>query len=498
VTNLIQMQEEIARAVANNLELRLTAVAVASQSERRSSSAQAYATYLVARHHQQQRTKQDNERAIELYRQAINLDPRFALAQVGLAYAYLNQRYFNDRPIADIARDATPLLEQAAREAPRLADVYVVRGALETELLQHDAALRDLHHAESLNPNSREAASELGFYYLVNGQPRDALRYYSHAADLDPLDYNLAAKRCTAFADLGQYAGAAAACDRSRNLNPQAVLPYSVSSDLEEARGRLVEALRWNSVTLARSADTQEVYSQRGQQLLSLGLPERARESYDTAVIATGNANANEWLGWVGLVTAYADGGLQALHQRIASQRLADSSDPDVLFVLADAELLAGEPQAARGFADRALASPDLSPDDLASPWLARTGSAYLLIAAAAHQATGDAAGAEQHLAVLSALLDRLTAAGMRRHGVYALQAQVAALRGDGDGAMRALQRAADQGWRDVWLAEREPYFASLRQRADFRALLQRVRANNEADVRALAPEATATPLPRS
>jgi TolB-like protein/Tfp pilus assembly protein PilF len=497
-TNLIEMQEEVARAVANNLELRLTAVAIASQSERRSTNAQAYTTYLVARHHQQQRTKQDNERAIELYRQAINLDPGFALAKVGLAYAYLNQRYFNDRPIAEIARDATPLLERAAQQAPRLADLYVVRGALETELLQHDAALRDLHHAESLNPNSREAASELGFYYLVNGQPRDALRYYSHAADLDPLDYNLAAQRCTALADLGQYDGATAACDRSRSLDPQAVWAYSVSSDMEEARGRLVEALRWNSAALARSADSQDVYAQRGRWLLSLGLPGRARESYDTAVVATGNASASPSLSWVGLVTAYAGGGLEALQQRIASQRLADTSDPEVLFELADVELLAGAPQAARAFVDRALASPDLRPDDLASPWLARTGRAYLLIAAAAHRATGDAVGAARDLSVLSALLDRLMEAGMRRHGVYELQAQVAALRGDGDGAMLALRRAADQGWREAWLAEREPYFASLRSRADYRALLQRVRADNETDARALAPEATATPVPKS
>jgi len=497
-TNVIQVQEEVARAVANNLELRLTGVAIASMSERRSSSAQAYATYLVARHHQQQRTKQDNERAMELYREAINLDPRFALAQVGLAYAYLNQRYFNDRPIADIARDATPLLERAAQEAPRLADLYVVRGALETELLQHDAALRDLHHAEALNANSREAASELGFYYLVNGQPRDALRYYSHAADLDPLDYNLAAQRCTALADLGQYDGAAAACARSRGLNPQSAWPLSVSSDLEEARGQLVEALRWNSAALARSADAQDVYAQRGRLLLSLGLPERARESYDTAVVATGNTDVSPWLSSLGLITAYAAGGLESLHQRIAAQRLADASDPGVLFELASAELLAGEPQAAREFADRALASPELKPDDLASPWLARTGRAYLLIAAAAHQATGDAAGAAQQLAALTALLDRLAAAGMRRHGVYELQAQVAALRGDAEGAMRALQRAADQGWREVWLAEREPYFTNLRPRADFRALLQRVRADNEADVRALAPEAAATPPPKS
>jgi eukaryotic-like serine/threonine-protein kinase len=496
-TNVIQVQEEVARAVASNLELRLTEVTVASLSERRSSSAQAYATYLVARHHQQQRTKQDNERAMELYREAINLDPKFALAQVGLAYAYLNQRYFNDRPIADIARDAAPLLERAAQQAPRLADVYVVRGALETELLQHDAALRDLHHAEALNPNSREAAAELGFYHLVNGQPRDALRYYSHAADLDPLDYNLAAQRCIAFADLGQYDGAAAACDRSRSLNPQAAWAYSVSSDLEEARGRLVEALRWNSAALARSADAQDMYAQRGHLLLKLGLAEQARESYDTAAVATGNANASPWLSSVGLTTAYAAGGLESLHQRIAAQRLADASDPGVLFELASVELLAGEPQAARKFADRALASPELRPDDLASPWLARTGRSYLLIAAAAHRATGDAAGAAQQLAALTALLDRLTATGMRRHGVYELQAQVAALRGDAEGAMRALERAADQGWRGVWLAEREPYFVALRPRADFRALLDRVRADNVASVKALAPQAAATPLPK-
>jgi protein kinase/serine/threonine-protein kinase len=492
------MQEEVARAVASNLELRLTDVTIANLSERRSSSAQAYATYLVARSHQQQRTKQDNERAIELYREAIDLDPGFALAQVGLAYAYLNQRYFNDRPIADIARDATPLLERAAQQAPRLADLYVVRGALETELLLHDAALRDLHYAEALNPNSREAASELGFYYLVNGQPRDALRYYSHAADLDPLDYNLAAQRCTALADLGQYDGAAAACARSRSLNPQSAWPYSVSSDLEEARGRLVEALRWNTAALARSPDAEDVYAQRCNWLLSLGLPERAHESYDTAVVATGNENASPWLSWVALVTAYAGGGLEAMHQRIASQRLADASDPRVLFELANVELLAGEPQAARAFADRALASPELRPDDLASPWRARTGRAYLLIAAAAHQATGDAAGAAQQLTALTALLDRLTAAGMRRHGVYELQAQVAALRGDADGALRALQRAADQGWRDVWLAEHEPYFTILRPRADFRALLERVRADNKANIRTLAPEAAATPAPKS
>jgi hypothetical protein len=45
---------------------------------------------------------------------------------------------------------------------------------------------------------------------------------------------------------------------------------------------------------------------------------------------------------------------------------------------------------------------------------------------------------------------------------------------------MRALTRAADLGWRRAWCAEREPYFAALRTRNDFRNLLARVNASNQ------------------
>jgi len=100
-------------------------------------------------------------------------------------------------------------------------------------------------------------------------------------------------------------------------------------------------------------------------------------------------------------------------------------------------------------------------------------------IAALALKMTGDAAGAERHLAELSALLDRLTGAGMKRHGVEKLRAQVAALRDNPDEAMRALGSAADLGWPGAWRAEREPYFASLRDRADYRALIERVTQSN-------------------
>ena len=141
----------------------------------------AYSIYLIARHHQYQRTKQDNEQAIELYKQAIAADPNFALAKIGLAYAYLNQRYFNDRPIASIAQDAQPLLASAATTTLlSLPTCMSCAARLEAELLQQEAAVeRRCTVPLPLNPNSRDALAELGFHYLVNGQPREALQYHT-------------------------------------------------------------------------------------------------------------------------------------------------------------------------------------------------------------------------------------------------------------------------------------------------------------------------------
>jgi hypothetical protein len=80
-----------------------------------------------------------------------------------------------------------------------------------------------------------------------------------------------------------------------------------------------------------------------------------------------------------------------------------------------------------------------------------------------------------QHLQGISDLLERLVLAGEERHGIYVLKAEVLALKGDADGAMKALNRATNLGWRGSWWVQREPYLVSLRDRGDFRALIARV-----------------------
>jgi len=482
-TNVLRLQERVARDVVGSLRIQFTAATAEHVADRVSRDPAAYRQYLVARHHAHAGSKEGNDRAMELYREALKLDPDFVLAQVELAYSLINQRYYDSRDIREIAAEAEPLLERAAALAPQMADVYVARGALHTELRRRGPALRDLEHALVLNPNSRNAASELGFYHLTAGEPRDALAYYTTAAELDPLDYNLHTQRCTALADLAMFAEAEAACERARTLEPESPWSYSVSGTMEAARGNIAAALRYAEAAAMRANDVAAYHADRARWLLELGLAREASGIY-TRLLAANPQGARQSFALltVAMEAARSTEGAAGLRRFVASEKLDASDNHRILFELANSMLSIGDNAAARRYTELALAAPSLEPEDLASPWLARTGKSYLLIIAATLRANGDDAAARTRFAELDALLARLESAGIRRHAVFMLGAQLAAMRGDGDGAMSALRRAAEFGWRDERAAESEPYFESLRQRPDYRALMDQLRARNAAD----------------
>ncbi|MEP6886546.1 MAG: winged helix-turn-helix domain-containing protein [Gammaproteobacteria bacterium] len=482
MADTIKMQEDISRSVAENLEIRLTADTSQRFAARSSSNPQAYQLYLLARHHQQKRTAQSNTRAIQLYRQALEQDPKFSLAYVGLAYALLNENWLGERPINEIAAEAEPLLDTALKLDPGLSDIYAVRGALRGDQFRNDEALSDLGHAAALNPNDGLAFTEMGRLYLMNkGQPRDSLINYTRAATLDPLNYQPQAQRCVALQDLGRFDEAAAACARARELQPQDPWPLATTSWLAAAQGRLDEALKWNAMALKVAPDVFEFYQQRVMWLLILGLPARAREALEVARIeCKGDEAIDDALADI----VYYEGGTPALREYLVRTRMEDSSHASRLLVAAYYRLLIGDSAVAKENMERALKAPDFSLSAAASPWdAAHWGHSDDLIMALIDLQNGNNPSAMRYLDAIATTLDQLVRNGDKLHGVDELRASVLALRGDADGAMRSLARAANLGWRRSWWAEREPDLHTLQERGDFRALMARVNESN-ADLR--------------
>jgi tetratricopeptide (TPR) repeat protein len=305
------------------------------------------------------------------------------------------------------------------------------------------------------------------------------------AAELDPFNATIHALSCTALTDLGRFEDASDDCEQAQSLEPDSQSALTALSNLEEARGDAAAALKWTTIALHASNDVAELHADRGRWLMRLGLVKEAHAAYIAAVNATGEAGLkNLGLAGLGLRSTFAVEGADGVRKLIATTHLDASNDPDVLFWLAEAALLTGDDTAARGYVVRGLKAS--KPEELASPWDARNGRSHLIIAAAAERATGDAELGDQHLAAAQKLVEHLVEGGMRRHDTYLLQAEIAAMRGDADAAMRALTTASKLGWRYVWLAQHLPYFQAIRGRADFKTLIAKIEARNTVDSAAI------------
>jgi TolB-like protein/DNA-binding winged helix-turn-helix (wHTH) protein/Tfp pilus assembly protein PilF len=482
IADAIKMQEDISRSVANTLQVRLTSESERQLSARRSSDPEAYQLYLLGRHYSQQMTPESTERAVDLYSQVVSKDPKFALGYTQLAYARLNQGYFKELPIADVAARVEPLIAAALSLDSRMSAAYAVRGTLRAAQDRTKEGLADLQLAISLNPSDMPAFTEIGRIQYLDGQPRDALQSYDRAAALDPLNFAIQVQRCYVLDDLARYEEAANACERARLLKPATASTAGAFTWLAESRGRIDEALRWNEEAIkAEPNDDFNLYGSRSELFLSVGLPASARAAVELGRRATKNDDdAN-----VALVrVVYREGGAEALQNYVKSQRLDQSQQATALFEAAYSRLLLGDASAAKELIARAVAAPDRATGFAESPFYAKgsrlMGTSYRLDLAVAHLALGDRLSAHRELDSVLAMLNRMIAAGVERYGTYELRAKVYALEGKGDDAMRDLSKAAKLGWRNSWWATHEPYLASLWPRSDFQALINEVNRSND------------------
>jgi TolB-like protein/DNA-binding winged helix-turn-helix (wHTH) protein/Tfp pilus assembly protein PilF len=483
----IRIQTDIARSVADSMEIRLTADTNQRLAERRSDNPQAYTQYLRARAAQQSRTPEANQQAIDLYRSSVAADPQFALAYVGLAYAIINQRHLNGRSVDEVTAGAEPLLAKAAELDPDLSELYAVRAALRDEQGRTPEALTDLKHAVTLNPNDSWAFAELARLHSAEGEPHTALHDLQQALVLNPLDFVVHARHCLVLQDLGRFAQATAACERARSLEGSGGNWATVVSEwLAWSQGNLKQAMIWSGQALKFDPQSIGAYERRAEIMLTLGMAAAARDLYRQAEVATHDEEAIQ----IGLgKVAYCQNGADGLRQYLATTDLDHSPHARTLIDTAYLQLLLGEPGRAVDLVQRATKAADFDPVRFNAAWFARWGWSDQLIRAAAEVGTGDSPGAAKDLQQVSALVDRLEAEGEQRGSLYALKAEVLALSGSNDGAMRELSQAVGLGWRESWWAEREPYLASLRSRPDFRTLMARVDEMNRRTRAELAPD---------
>ena len=175
-SDLLKLQDAISGKVAQVLLIKLKHEEELLLSKKATTNAQAYELYLIGRERWMRREM--NRDCLAFYRKAIELDPNFALAYLGIAdlYAFTYE--------TKVAEDA---LAKAIELDPTLHEAYATRGFL--QMFHHwdwEGADRSLRRAIELAPNSSKAHHWYGVYLSIQNRLDEAQREMERALELDP------------------------------------------------------------------------------------------------------------------------------------------------------------------------------------------------------------------------------------------------------------------------------------------------------------------------
>jgi TolB-like protein/tetratricopeptide (TPR) repeat protein len=190
LTDVFDIQDEISRAIIDKLRPRLIGDVTAPSLKRHTGDAEAYSLYLKGRYYWGKRPV-GMSRAIECFEQAIERDPRYALAYAGLADAYntLASWEAGILPPAIGFQKGLSYAERAIQLDPDLAEGHAALGyALLHNRWDLAAAIHSFTHAIMLNPRYGPAHHWYSHALVADGRLDESLSESLEYLKVDPVD----------------------------------------------------------------------------------------------------------------------------------------------------------------------------------------------------------------------------------------------------------------------------------------------------------------------
>ena len=224
LTDVFEIQGQIAGEVADALNLALAAPARQDLTSRPTESLEAYTLYLHGRELRSGEVAPDALRgALAAYRRAVELDPGFAAAWAELAAGHVDAMRLGGMR-ADDAEQARIAVERAEALAPESPDtrkargryLHVVRGDARAALAEYRAALRIAPSRSDLLDAAAEAEVDLALW-------SDAVVDLEQAARVDPQSPDVLNDLGIAYMRLRRFDDARAMLERARALRPSSM-----------------------------------------------------------------------------------------------------------------------------------------------------------------------------------------------------------------------------------------------------------------------------------
>jgi len=189
MADLLEVQDELAGEITRQLQEKLGRGDSGKRpAARATANPEAYRLYLQGTHQARTWSEDGIRRAVNLFGQAIAIDPGYALSYSGLSYAQAMMGFYGFIPGQEAFQRARVAAERALELDPSLGEPHIALSMV-AAYLTHDpaAALREAHRATELSPDMAVAHHNLSLTLNLQRKPQEALGAIRRAVELDPL-----------------------------------------------------------------------------------------------------------------------------------------------------------------------------------------------------------------------------------------------------------------------------------------------------------------------
>jgi TolB-like protein/Tfp pilus assembly protein PilF len=395
LTDIFSVESEVAKAIADQLQVHLTGQEKQILEAKPTNNPEAYDAYLrgLAYTLKAATTPATTLGAQKYLREAVRLDPKFALGWALLAYvdafSYLSS---NTQPTAALREEARQAAETALTLQPNLGEALLAQGYYHYAFLKdYDTAVRYFEQARQFLPNSSRIPESLAYVARRRGQWDRSDAYFNEAERLDPRNVSLLTQHALLYIELRRFSDALRKLDEVLNITPDDVDTLATKAAIAQARGDLLQA----SVILAPlrpGADQSETLKTQIYQAILERRPAqiigRLREilAKPDPMLGYINAELRFWLGWAQEVGGDQAGAQESWQHARSELEAFLKLQPENYALLADLALTnmgLGDQAAALAFSDRVAAAIPIEKDALRGPFsaeilarvMARTGN---------------------------------------------------------------------------------------------------------------------------
>ena len=188
LNDVLKLQSEVARAVATEIRVHVTAEERARLASAQSIDPEAHRAYLLGRVHLNKNNEQDWERAISYFQHATQIATDYAAAYAGLSDVWVQRGVFAVKPFKEIEPHARAAALEALRLNEQLPEAHIALGDLK---FYNDwdwtGSEAEFKRALELDPGSLDAHRSYGHLLMALGRHDEAVNEGEIAAQLDPL-----------------------------------------------------------------------------------------------------------------------------------------------------------------------------------------------------------------------------------------------------------------------------------------------------------------------